>query len=128
MRRRKLGTLDAVVTGGPDGEGGGDGPVAVLCHGFGAPGDDLVALVPLLRASPEIRFVFPEAPLALPGIGGARAWWMLDLAELALGARRTFDPTDVPAGLDDARAQLAALLDAVADELGVGGERLVLGG
>src|SRR5438874_9441645 len=128
MKRRKLGPLEAVVTGGEDGDGGGDGPIVVLVHGFGAPGDDLVALVPLMRAAPELRFVFPAAPLALEGPGDARAWWMLDLDALALGARRTFDPQDVPAGLAEARAQLSSLLDAVESELGVAAERLVLGG
>jgi len=39
MSARKLGGLDAMVTGGADGQGGGDGPVAILCHGFGAPGE-----------------------------------------------------------------------------------------
>ena len=55
----------------------------VLCHGFGAPGDDLVGLVgPLLELEPAlqtgVRFVFPEAPLALEEYGGgARAWWRI---------------------------------------------------
>jgi phospholipase/carboxylesterase len=128
MRKTTLGGLAAVMTGGTDGQGGGDGPVAVLCHGFGAPGDDLVALVPLLRAAPGIRFVFPAAPLAIEGLGDARAWWMIDLERLQLGARRTVDTTEVPPGLREARAQLSALLAAVKTELGVSSDRLVLGG
>ncbi len=63
----------------------------VLCHGFGAPGDDLVSLAPeILRARPElaqkVRFVFPEAPLSLAGqgYGGGRAWWPLDVQRLAV--------------------------------------------
>ena len=36
----------------------------VLLHGFGAPGDDLVALAQFLAArAPQTRFVFPAAPL-----------------------------------------------------------------
>src|SRR5690606_2105799 len=48
MRTEILGGLTACVTGGTDGKGGGDGPVVVLLHGFGAPGTDLVALGPAL--------------------------------------------------------------------------------
>ncbi len=128
MRLRTLGGLQAVIAGGPDGQGGGDGPVVVLCHGFGAPGDDLVGLVPLLKAPPELRFVFPAAPLALDGVGDARAWWMIELERLQLGVRRPRDLAEVPRGLVEARALLASLLDAVQSELGVAGERLVLGG
>ena len=71
------------ATGGDDDRGGGDGPAVVLCHGFGAPGDDLVPLAEVLSAPPRTRFFFPEAPLALPApYGDARAWWMLDLLRL----------------------------------------------
>jgi phospholipase/carboxylesterase len=128
MGERMLGGLPAAITGGTDGEGGGDGPVVVLCHGFGAPGDDLVGLVPYLRAPAGTRFVFPAAPLAPEGLAGGRAWWMIDLERLQMGARRPRDTTEIPAGLAEARAQLAALLDAVSSELAVPGERLVLGG
>ena len=63
--------------------------VVVICHGFGAPGDDLVPLgFELGRAVPKFaqsaRFVFPQAPLSLDslGWGDARAWWMIDMAKL----------------------------------------------
>ncbi|HZS36388.1 MAG TPA: dienelactone hydrolase family protein [Polyangia bacterium] len=124
----KLGGLQARVTGGVDGAGGGDGPVAVLCHGFGAPGDDLVALGPMLRAPADTRFVFPAAPLTVEGMEQMRAWWMIDLERLTLGARRSFDTAEVPSGLAEARARLSALLDDVERELHTGGRRLVLGG
>ena len=42
MRKTTLGELDVVLAGGPDRNGGGDGPMLVLMHGFGAPGNDLV--------------------------------------------------------------------------------------
>ena len=70
-------------------EGQSPEQVVVLCHGFGAPGHDLVALGPeLLQLQPGLqkttRFIFPVAPLSLDSIGymGGRAWWMLDVAEL----------------------------------------------
>lgn len=121
-RLTRLGDLDARITG-PDGAG----PVVVLLHGFGAPGDDLVPLGEWLEAPAGTRFVFPEAPLELNGLyGDARAWWMLDLDSLGRG------PVDrsgeVPDGLAPARAKLIGLLDAVRDQLGVADDQVVLGG
>jgi phospholipase/carboxylesterase len=59
---------------------GDDSPVAmavVLLHGWGAPGDDLVALADEL-VRPGTRFFVPEGPLV--ELGGGRAWWHLDEA------------------------------------------------
>jgi hypothetical protein len=36
MTKRRLGPLEAIVTGGSDRAGGGTGPVVVPLHGFGA--------------------------------------------------------------------------------------------
>jgi phospholipase/carboxylesterase len=121
-RRMRLGDLDARITGADKG-----GPVVVLLHGFGAPGDDLVALAEWLDVPAGTRFVFPEAPLELNGLyGDARAWWMIDLESLAGG------PVDrsgeVPDGLAPARALMIGLLDAVRDTLGVPDDKVVLGG
>src|SRR6185436_178336 len=85
MRVERIGELTVRITGGVDREGGGTGPLVVLLHGYGAPGTDLVGLWRELRVPREVRFAFPEAPLALdlgmPGFEG-RAWWNLDLPEL----------------------------------------------
>src|SRR5213595_2529066 len=98
----------------------GDGPVTcVLLHGFGAPGDDLVALAQYIRLpSPDlVRFVFPAAPIELGGLyGDARAWWRLDLErlerELSSGQERD-RRSEVPDGLTDARTKLASWLTAL---------------
>jgi phospholipase/carboxylesterase len=86
VRQLTLGGLDVRLAGGPDREGGGDGPLLVLFHGFGAPGTDLVALWRALRVPPEVRFAFPAAPLNLdpssPPEVAPRAWWMIDIARL----------------------------------------------
>ena len=50
VRRERVGELDVVISGGSDGVGGGDGPLVVLLHGFGAPGTDLVGLGQMLTA------------------------------------------------------------------------------
>lgn len=102
----------------------------VLMHGFGAPGDDLVALAPMIDA--PVRFVFPEAPLELGGLyGDSRAWWLLDLARLEEDLRRG-TPSDrrdeVPPGLSEARAHVMRFLDQLLARYAIDPGQLVLGG
>lgn len=132
MRRDEYGELSVYVGGGTDGMGGGDGPLVVLLHGFGAPGDDLVPLSGYLGAPAGTRFVFPAAPLEMPGLfGDSRAWWMLDLEELDR-AMASGEPRDLsagePEGMGEARAQVVAMLDEAQRALGAAPERTVLGG
>jgi len=119
------------LAGGDDGHGGGDGLMVVLLHGFGAPGTDLVPLSLELGAGAQLRFAFPEAPLALDALGDARAWWMVDLVELqaALAAGRERDlSATVPEGLELSRSAVIAMLDDLETQLGVRSEQVVLGG
>ena len=80
----------------------------VLMHGFGAPGDDLVGLAAGLDVPAGTRFVFPEAPLAMPAAyGNARAWWMIDMVALQRAMMRgeMRDLThEVPVGMAERRA------------------------
>lgn len=132
MRLLELGSLRARVTGGTDREGAGDGPVVVLLHGFGAPGDDLVSMWRSLDVPGETRFVFPEAPLSLDfGYGDSRAWWMIDIEAMqrAMIAGRTAELIErQPAGLLAAREAVQELLNQVERKLGVRGDKIVLGG
>lgn len=132
MREARLGALNARICGGTDREGGGDGPVVVLLHGFGAPGDDLVPLWRTVDVPREVRWVFPEAPLALPSMGygmDSRAWWMIDMVALQraidMGVERDLSGS-VPDGLPEARAMVLDMLDAIDRELAP--SALVLGG
>ena len=102
----------------------------VLLHGFGAPGDDLVALAQFIRA--PVRFVFPEAPLELGGLyGDSRAWWLLDLARLE-AELRSGSPRDrrgeVPDGLEAARSHVTRFLDQLQARYAIDNTQLVLGG
>ncbi len=131
MRIARIGPLDARLAGGPDGNGGGTGPVVVLLHGFGAPADDLVPLGRILAPSSATRFVFPAAPIDLgPLYMGGRAWWPVDFAERArrqaLGSKR--DITEVPPGLEQARGAVDGFLDEVLRSVAPAPTRLVLGG
>jgi phospholipase/carboxylesterase len=143
--RTSLGGLTATVF--PE-EGAGKTPdagaskakaVVVLCHGFGAPGDDLVGLYdelitlePSLKAS---RFIFPEAPLDLRQSMGfpGRAWWLIDFEQVqaisskgkeALLAFRQKEPE----GMAKARSLLTALVHTAQAQSGLSLSRFVLGG
>lgn len=132
MRSERWADLNVRVVGGSDGQGGGSGPVVVLMHGFGAPGDDLVPLEAALGLPKQVRFVFPEAPLSPPDLQafGGRAWWPIDLFALqkaaAEGGERDFNRA--PEGMSSAHTQLVAMLDQLESKLGVTGEQIVLGG
>jgi phospholipase/carboxylesterase len=137
MRREKFAALDAVMAGGSDREGGGQGPLVVLLHGFGAPGEDLVPLWRVLDVPSETRFIFPAAPLEIDPSWGGRAWWMIDVMALQMAImnqRASLDGTGrareisagVPDGLPEARALMMDFLDEV--EARLKPPKLVLGG
>ncbi len=123
-----------MLTGGTDGDGGGDGPTVVLMHGFGASGTDLVPLAAEVPAPEGTRFVFPEAPLSLPaefGGGDSRAWWMIDVMrfQMAIMTGRTQELIEqVPEGLAKARGLIVLLLDELVRSHAVRRESLILGG
>lgn len=134
MQERKFGDLTVRLAGGTNRERGGDGPLCVLMHGFGAPATDLVPLFRALNVPREVRFAFPAAPLLLdpsaPPEYAPRAWWHIDMLRLQSSIRD--EPEKLarqkPAGLDAARAAVEGMLDAFERELGTPRERIVLGG
>lgn len=132
MRQVTFGKLTCYLTGGDDNQGGGTGPLVVLLHGFGAPGNDLVGLEAALTLPPQVRILYPAAPIALGGpYGDGRAWWMLDVAALAQRALREEEVdrrAEVPEGLAQAREQLRACLDEACKALSPPDDGLVLGG
>jgi phospholipase/carboxylesterase len=112
--------------------------IAIFCHGFGAPGEDLVPLTgDLVNRQPEfanrVRFLFPEAPidLASHGIPGGRAWWPLDMLRLQAAVEqgefrdlRNDHPKLRPA----ARDSLIALINDQIESTGLPTSRILLGG
>ncbi len=131
--KASLGGLNCEVF--PEAEAGKPSGVVVLCHGFGAPGNDLVPLCSeILHLKPSLnqnRFIFPEAPLSLGP--GSRAWWMIDFAALeriqagdaeALKAFRKLEPE----GMAKARGMLKKLVDEVSAQTRLPLSKIVLGG
>lgn len=136
MHSEQLGGLNCVVS-----DLGGELPaelVAIFCHGFGAPGTDLVPLADELGdrlgdRQEVVQFVFPAAPLSLDrqGIPGGRAWWPIDIIRLqtaiAQGEFRDLR-NDSPPLLPDMREHLTELIHEVRENTGLPLSRIVLGG
>jgi len=112
--------------------------LVVLCHGFGASGDDLAGLgSQLLQTRPELgiwaRFVFPAAPqdLAAHGMPGGRAWWPINMSRL-MQMQQTRDYSQLtqlrPPGMTEARDQLAVAIREMQKMWGLQDNQLVIGG
>ncbi|MBL8074674.1 MAG: hypothetical protein JNL29_09900 [Nitrospira sp.] len=132
MRVLSFGGLKVRLTGGSDGMGGGDGPVVILLHGFGAPGDDLVPLAEVIQAPRGTRWLFPEAPLPLNmGFGDSRAWWIIDFARIqadrAAGRIRDLS-VEIPQGLALARERILTFLKELPHHVPVDYKQAVIGG
>lgn len=107
---------------------------AIFCHGYGAPGDDLVPVgAQLLQQFPDlldhIQMIFPAAPIDLSnqGLPGGRAWWPLEIDQLTRAVQqRNFDELrkSCPPLLPAAREKLMRLIK----EIGQPPHKIVLGG
>ncbi len=132
MRQVSVGGLKVRLAGGLDGQGGGDGPLVMLLHGFGAPGDDLVPLADVIDVPAKTRWLFPEAPLSLNmGFGDSRAWWIIDFARIQADreAGRIRDLSiEVPQGLALARERMVTFLKELPSQLPIDYKKTVIGG
>jgi phospholipase/carboxylesterase len=91
----------------------------VLLHGYGANGDDLIALGDGWRGSlPDAAFVAPNAPHAIPGLHGGLQWFPLTLR----------DPSEYWRGVTAAQPALDRFLDAELARYRLTADRLVLVG
>ena len=137
LERRKLGELDCAVVDAP-GCGEAIEAVVVLCHGFGAPGEDLVPCAPELYSAGRkplrnTRFVFPAAPIQMDpsGMYDSRAWWPIDMLKLQQ-LREAGELRDLraeqPELLSQRRQQVTELIHQVKEEVGLAADRLIIGG
>jgi phospholipase/carboxylesterase len=93
--------------------------LVVLLHGYGANGDDLIALAEGWRTRlSAAAFVAPNAPAPIPGMDGALQWFPLTLR----------DPHEYWRGVVAARPAIDQFIDQELVRLGLGPDRLVLVG
>src|SRR5262245_5726531 len=93
--------------------------LVVLLHGYGANGDDLIALADGWRPwLPQAAFVAPNAPETVPGMYGALQWFPLTFR----------DPGERWRGVVTAGPMLDRFLDAELDRYRLSADRLVLAG
>jgi phospholipase/carboxylesterase len=93
--------------------------LVVLLHGYGANGDDLMALGEAWRRRlPDAVFVAPNAPEGIPGMPGGLQWFALTLR----------DPSEYWRGVVAARPALDRFLDRELARYGLSGDRLALVG
>ena len=132
MRLDEVGGLKVRLAAGTDGQGGGNGPLIILLHGYGAPGDDLVPLAEAVSGPAGTRWIFPEGFLRLDiGYGDSRAWWLIDMARLEADRRagRVRDlSSEVPTGLLQARQALETFLTDLPRKLPVDPRKTMIGG
>jgi phospholipase/carboxylesterase len=99
--------------------GGNPSALVVLLHGYGANGDDLIALGDAWRRSlPDFVFVAPNAPEMIPGMHGGLQWFPLTLR----------DPSEYWRGVTAAQPALDRFLDSELSRYRLRPERLVLVG
>ena len=112
--------------------------IIILCHGYGAKGDDLLSIGNFLCESnkliaEKVCFVFPEGPFSLENVGmpGSRAWWHLDFEALK-GVRSGNDPRDLSNQIPDDMPKISVILmhtvEKLMSEYNVKAENIILGG
>lgn len=113
--------------------------LVVLCHGYGASGEDLVPCAGEILSClphedrPRIQFVFPAAPLVLAEMYGmdSRAWWPIDMEALERamqsGTYREMRTNDDPV-MDMAREKLEACIQQILQDQDLSWSDCILGG
>ncbi|MCA9136917.1 MAG: hypothetical protein KDB00_09160 [Planctomycetales bacterium] len=124
-RKIRYGSLDSYVI--DDTDENPPSALVVLCHGYGAPGSDLVGIVEewvymLGESASNFRFICPIAPHSLADIGlpSGRAWWPLNMARLMEAVQaQCFEELhrETPPGLDLARSALSELINEAKQEI-----------
>lgn len=105
--------------------------ILVLLHGYGADGQDLIALAPALAPHlPDTLFVAPNAPTRIPGAG--YEWFNLASYDPNLLRRDAEHAAGLYAQMHDAAAPAASQLHAFLDQLlsahGLGDQDMILSG
>ena len=114
-----------------------EGPqaIVILCHGYGAGGNDLVPcggeLLESVEGLQNVLFVFPAAPIDLMPGYDSRAWWPLDMELIqTLMAQGQFRElrNDSPDELPARRESMIQLVKTLSGQFQLPLDRFVLGG
>jgi phospholipase/carboxylesterase len=93
--------------------------LVVLCHGYGADGNDLIGLAPhWQRMLPTVAFVAPNAPEPCAGSPMGYQWFPIS----------RIDPQEMQRGVESAAQGLNEFLDGELKRLELGDDRLALVG
>jgi phospholipase/carboxylesterase len=93
--------------------------LVVLCHGYGADGNDLIGLAPhWQRMMPTVAFVSPNAPQPCGAGGGGYQWFPIS----------RLDPSEMQSGVESAAPILEQFLESELSRLELPPERLALVG
>ncbi|HEY0107836.1 MAG TPA: dienelactone hydrolase family protein [Rhizomicrobium sp.] len=93
--------------------------LVVLCHGYGADGNNLIGLAPhWQRDLPTVAFVAPNAPERCAGAPSGYQWFPIS----------RLDPGEMQRGVESASGPLNDFLDAELARLGLAPDRLALVG
>lgn len=107
----------------------------IFCHGFGAPGTDLVSLADVIiemgKAQQNAVYVFPSAPIELDPLFDSRAWWMIDIEKIQnlmkKGETREMQ-RESPEQLPQRRVELTFVIDHCRNEFSLPASKVVVGG
>lgn len=92
--------------------------LVVLCHGYGADGNDLIGLAPFWqRLLPTVAFVAPNAPQPC-NAGFGYQWFPIS----------RLDPHEMARGVESSAATLESFLETELARLGLSGDKLALVG
>ncbi len=104
----------------PPRAGGKPRQLVVLLHGYGASGEDLIALAPHFQQRlPQAAFIAPHAPRPVPGMPpgmDGRQWFALDGYDPGRMRRDPRFAAGIYAGMAQGADQAAPAIDALLDE------------
>lgn len=104
----------------PPRAGGAPRHLVVLLHGYGASGEDLIALAPYFQQRlPHAAFIAPHAPQPVPGMPpgmDGRQWFALDAYDPNMMRRDPRFAAQMYAGMAEGAARAAPAIDALLDE------------
>ena len=107
----------------------------ILCHGFGAPGTDLVSLaekvIKMGKAQQDAVYIFPAAPIELDPLFDSRAWWMIDIEKiqsLMMNGETREMQGESPDLLPQRRIDLTYVIDHCRHEFSLPPAKIIVGG